>query len=307
MKASSNLVNLRQSRLGFSPSAAMARLGDFYELTKLRMNFLVVATAALGFYMAADTYNWGLLLATLIGTSLSAGCATVFNQLMERQYDALMPRTHNRPLPANRISPTEAALWAVMLGVTGVGCLALFVNLLTAFLSLLTILLYVLIYTPMKRTTSLCTIVGAIPGAIPPVMGWTAYHNALSFEAVILFLILFIWQMPHFLAIAVLYKDDYNSGGYKMLPCVDDQSLSMTSHQVLLYLLALLPISLAPAWFGMTGSRYMIVALILGLVFLGYGLRLTQTRTRSHARKLFFTSIIYLPLLMAVMMLDRAA
>jgi protoheme IX farnesyltransferase len=157
----------------------------------------------------------------------------------------------------------------------------------------------------MKRSTSLCTIVGAVPGAIPPMMGWTAYHNALSLEALILFAILFVWQMPHFLAIAVLYKDDYARGGFKMLPCVDDELLSMTSRQILVYLLAMLPVSLAPAWFGMAGWIYQAAALALGLAFFARGVRVAQTRTRREARKLFFVSIIYLPLLLAVMMLDR--
>jgi heme o synthase len=309
MKPPPDLANLPDGSLvlpgPLSTTGLKARLTDFYELTKPRMNFLVVVTTMVGFYMAAHVYEWGLVVATLVGTALTAASASVFNQLLERDYDALMPRTRNRPLPGDRVTNTEAALWGLVLGAAGVASLAMFVNLLTATLGLLTLLLYVFIYTPMKRSTSLCTIVGAVPGAIPPMMGWTAYHNALSLEALILFAILFIWQMPHFLAIAVLYKDDYAQGGFKMLPCVDDADLSMTSRQILVYLIAMFPVSLAPSWFGMTGWVYQVAALLLGLVFFAYGVRVAQTRTRADARKLFFVSIIYLPLLLAVMMLDR--
>ncbi len=307
MKPSRDLANLSDG--GFAlpaqlSSGLLTRLVDFYELAKPRLNFLVVITTMVGFYMAAEVYQWWLVVATLVGTALTAASASVFNQLMEREYDALMPRTRNRALPAARVTPIEAAIWGTLLGVIGVGCLALFVNPLTALLGLLTHLLYVLIYTPMKRTSSLCTIVGAIPGAIPPMMGWTAYYNTLSLEAWILFAILFIWQMPHFLAIAVLYKDDYAKGGFKMLPCIDDAEMSMTTRQILVYLLAMFPVSMAAAWFGMAGPVYLVAAVVLGLIFFAFGVRVAQTRTRADARKLFFFSIIYLPLLLAVMMLD---
>lgn len=289
-----------------SPALTLrARLVDFYELTKPRMNFLVVVTTMVGFYMAADVIPWALLLHTLLGTTLTAASASVFNQLIERDYDALMPRTRNRPLPGGRVTPAESALWAVLLGILGVLWLAMFVNLLTAGLGLFTLLSYVLIYTPMKRTTSLCTIVGAVPGAIPPVMGWTAYYNALSAEALALFTILFIWQMPHFLAIAVLYKKDYEQGGYKMLPVIDDAELSMTTRQVIVYLLAMIPVALSPVWFNMAGSLYFAAALVLTLGFIYYGIQLARTRTRADARRLFFASIIYLPLLLAFLMFDR--
>lgn len=282
-----------------------ARLVDFYELTKPRMNFLVVVTTMVGFYMAADVIPWALLLHTLIGTTLTAASASVFNQLLERDYDALMSRTRNRALPAGRVTPTEAVLWALLLGILGVLWLTFFVNVLTAALGLFTLLSYVLLYTPMKRTTSLCTIVGAVPGAIPPVMGWTAYHNALSPEALVLFTILFIWQMPHFLAIAAMYKNEYGQAGFKMLPVIDDAELSMTTRQVVVYLLALIPPALAPAWFNMAGAVYFVAALVLTLWFTYYGIQLARTRSRTEARKLFFASIIYLPVLLAFLMIDR--
>ncbi len=307
MKSSQDISDFGGDSIALGSAAAAsfrARAVDYYELTKPRMNFLVVVTTMVGFYMAAEMYSWPLLLATLFGTAMTAASASVFNQLIEREYDALMPRTRNRPLPGERVTPAETVVWGLLLGTAGVGILLLWVNLLTATLGLLTLLLYVFVYTPMKRTSSLCTIVGAIPGAIPPMMGWTAYQNTLSVEAMILFGILFIWQMPHFLAIAVLFKDDYCKGGFQMLPCVDDERLSITTRQTLIYLIAMLPMSFAPWWFGMSGAIYLAAAVVLGVIYFGYGVRLAQTRARIDARKLFFVSIIYLPLLLAVMMLD---
>ncbi len=286
-------------------TALRARLADFYELTKPRMNFLVVITTMVGFYMAAEVFEWWLVLGTLVGTTLTAASASVFNQVMERRYDALMPRTRNRPAAAGRVSPPEAYAWATFLGVVGFVVLLVVVNPLTAWLGLFTMLSYVLVYTPMKRTSSLCTIVGAVPGAVPPVMGWTAYHNALSPEALALFLILFMWQIPHFLAIAVLYKEDYAAGGFKMLPVIDDARLTMTNRQVIAYTLAMIAVSLSPAWLGMTGGFYLAAALVLGALFLGGAVALARTRSRRDARWLFIASIIYLPLLLAAMMIDR--
>ncbi len=306
MNSTSDITEMREGALSLKPAAALrARLVDYYEVTKPRMNYLVVATTMVGFYMAAEVFEWWLVLGTLFGTTLTAASASVFNQLLERNYDALMPRTRHRPLPADRLTPGEALAWGTVLGVVGLGTLAVAVNLLTAALGLFTLLCYVVVYTPMKRTSSLCTIVGAVPGAIPPVMGWTAYHNALSPEALALFLILFMWQMPHFLAIAVLYKEDYEKGGFKMLPVIDDQRLTMTNRQMIIYTLALLAVSLAPVSMGMTGGLYMAAAIVLGGVFVAGAVALARTRSRRDARRLFFASIIYLPLLLAAMMIDK--
>ena len=306
MNSNSELTNLPDGALTLAASTDLrARLVDFYELTKPRMNFLVVVTTMVGFYMAAEVYQWGLVLGTLVGTALTAASASVFNQLMERRYDALMPRTRNRPAAAGRVSPGEALAWGLTLGVAGIVTLLLAVNGLTALLGLITALSYVLIYTPMKRTSSLCTVVGAVPGAIPPMMGWTAYHNALSPEALVLFLILFMWQIPHFLAIAVMYKDDYAAGGFKMLPVIDDEQLTMTNRQAIAYTLAMIAVSLSPAWLGMAGGFYLAAALLLGGLFMAGAIALARTRSRRDARRLFFASIIYLPLLLAAMMIDR--
>jgi protoheme IX farnesyltransferase len=284
---------------------APSRLNDFYELTKPRMNFLVVVTTMVGYYMAVrDSADWPRLLHTLFGTVLAASAAGTLNQFIERKYDKLMPRTQNRPLPAGRVAPIEALIYGITLGVVGVVYLAIFVNPLTAILGLLTVCSYLFVYTPMKRWTTLNTIVGAVPGALPFVMGWTAVHNAISPQAIVLFCILFMWQMPHFLAIAVLYRRDYAAGGFKMLPVVD-QDLGVTSRQMVLYAVALIPVTLMPTLIGMAGAVYFYAALVLGLGFLAFALLAAASRERADARKLFFASIIYLPLLLAVMMMNK--
>ena len=291
--------------------SAPSRWVDFYELTKPRMNFLVLVTTLVGFYMAsgrgggADGLNWLLMLPTLIGTALCAAGASVLNQFIERDLDRLMPRTRNRPNPAGRITPSEALTTGVVLGIAGVVTLVLTVNLLTAALGGLTLLLYVLLYTPLKRATTLNTVIGAIPGAIPPVMGFTAVDHALSPAALSLFAILFIWQMPHFLAIAILYRRDYALAGFKMLPVVDED-LSVTGRQILLYSVALVPVSLMPVMVGLAGQAYFAIAMMLGLAFLSFGVSCATSKTRDDARKLFFASIIYLPALLGVLMLDRS-
>ncbi len=285
--------------------ASRSRLVDFYELTKPRMNFLVVITTMVGFCMASrGGIDWLGLLHTILGTALTAAGASVLNQLIERDYDAKMPRTADRPIPAGRISPGQALACGLAYAVVGVAYLALLVNPITALLGLATLLIYLLIYTPLKRITSLNTVVGAIPGAIPPLMGFTAVHNAISLEGLAVFGILFFWQMPHFLAIAILYKRDYQAGGFRMLPCVDDE-LHLTNRMILLYAAALLPVSLLPSALGMTGPVYFAAAMLLGLSFLGCGISCAASRTRAEARQLFIASIIYLPLLLGAMMLDK--
>jgi protoheme IX farnesyltransferase len=286
---------------------APSLLRDFYELTKPRMNFLVVITTAVGFYAAtakAAHLNWVLLIHAVLGTALTAAGASVLNQYVERDLDGKMPRTANRPLPTGRISEISALLLGVILGAAGVLYLTAFVNPLTALLGAVTLGSYVWIYTPMKRWTSLCTIVGAVPGAIPPMMGFTALHNAISPESLALFGILFLWQMPHFLAIAIMYKDDYAAGGFKMLPCVDPD-LSATGRQIVVYSLSLLPMTLMPFGLRMAGLGYLVAALVLGIVFLAYGIGVARNPSRENARKLFFMSIIYLPLLLGALMVDK--
>ncbi|MCS7032455.1 MAG: heme o synthase [Phycisphaerae bacterium] len=282
------------------------RVVDFFELTKPRMNFLVVVTTMVGFYLAGrgTGTHWLLLLHTLAGTALTAASASVLNHWMEAHLDARMPRTRNRPLPTGRVLPAEALVFGVGLGVAGIVYLLWLVNPLTAGLGALTHLTYVLIYTPLKRLSSLNTLIGAIPGAIPPLMGFTAVDNALSPGAWLLFAVLFLWQMPHFLAIAMLYRDDYAAAGFKMLPVVD-QTGSATGRMVVLYILALIPVTLLVVPLRITSPAYLLAALSLGAVFLWYGCKLWRSRDRADARKLFYASIIYLPLLLASMLIFK--
>jgi protoheme IX farnesyltransferase len=284
---------------------ASSRANDFYELTKPRLNFLVLITTLVGYYMAVKApEDWHRVFYTLLGTALTAAGASVLNQALEWKLDRLMPRTRFRPLPDGRISLTEAVSYGVVLGVIGVAFLAFFVNPLTAILGGFTLLSYLFVYTPMKRLTTLNTVIGAIPGAIPPVMGWTAVHSSVGPEAAVLFCILFCWQMPHFLAIAILYRRDYESGGFKMLPVVD-RDLFITGRQIVMYNAALIPVSLMPTLFHMTGTVYFLLALLMGLGYLTFGILCAASRERADARKLFFASITYLPLLLAVMTLNK--
>jgi protoheme IX farnesyltransferase len=215
-----------------------------------------------------------------------------------------MPRTKNRPVAAGRISPKDALVFGVAVAIGGVVILSTTVNVLTAILGAFTLLTYVFIYTPLKRVTTLNTVIGAMPGAIPPVMGFTAVNNALSPDAIALFAILFFWQMPHFLAIAVLYRRDYALAGFKMLPVVDED-LEVTGRQMILYGVALIPVSLMPVLLGVAGQMYFAIALLLGLAFLSFCVSCATSRTRGDARNLFIASIIYLPVLLAAMMMNR--
>jgi protoheme IX farnesyltransferase len=282
-----------------------SRFADLFSLTKPRMNVLVLATTAVGYYMAIDRWtSWLPLIHLLLGTGMTAAAASVLNQVIERNHDRLMPRTRNRPLPAGRIAPTEALILGIALSLTGTLYLALAVNILTAVLGTFTLLSYIFLYTPLKRITSLNTVVGAIPGAIPPVMGFTAVDGALSPQAISLFGILFLWQMPHFLAIAILYRNDYAAGGFKMLPVID-KDLSVTSRQILLYSLALVPVTLLPVALNMAGAAYFCTATLLGMAFFTFGINVAATKSRDDAKRLFVASIIYLPILLATLMLNK--
>ncbi|CAA9379910.1 MAG: Heme O synthase, protoheme IX farnesyltransferase COX10-CtaB [uncultured Phycisphaerae bacterium] len=285
-----------------------ARGGDYLEMAKPRMNALVVVTTAVGFYMAvrggwAAEY-WAPFLHTLVGTALTAAGASVLNQYVERDLDGKMPRTANRPLPAGRVAPVEALALGVTLGVAGVLYLAGLVNPLAATLAAVTLGTYVFLYTPLKTRTTLCTVVGAVPGAIPPMIGWAAAEGALGPGAWALFSILFFWQLPHFLAIAILYRDDYAAGGMRMLPVIDPD-LSFTGRQIVLWALALVPVSLFPAVVGMTGATYFVAAAFLGVAFLAFSVKCGLSGSRTDARRLFLASILYLPALLGVMMIGR--
>ena len=281
------------------------RLRDFRDLTKPRMNVVVVVTTLAGYCLTVrEPVKWTLLMMTLVGTALAAAGASVLNQVMERDFDALMPRTADRPLPARRIGPSEACLVGLALAIGGIAMLALQVNILTASLGTLTLVTYLFVYTPAKRCTTLCTLLGAVPGAIPVMMGCTAATGRISATALDLFLILFVWQIPHFLAIAILYRDDYAKGGFHILP-VSDRSLEVTARQVVLYCLALVPVTLFPVVLGIAGSAYLAVALILNAMFIWYGVALAWNRRRQHARRLFWASLGFLLCLLPSLVLGR--
>jgi len=286
-------------------SQISVRLSDLKEMSKPGITLMVVLTAGLGFLLAGgEKFSFVLLVATLIGTGLVSAGASVLNQVLEREPDALMRRTANRPLPAGRMDPDTALLFGVTVAVAGLAELALAVNLMTALLGAAALTGYVFVYTPLKRITSLATIVGAVPGAIPPMMGWSAVRGQLDPAAWVLFGILFFWQMPHFLAIAWLCREDYARGGFPMLT-VSDTTGSRTARQMILYGVALIPVSLLPSVLGLMGTLYFVCALILGLVYLGFSFGFERTRSTSGARWLMLSSILYLPAILLIMLLDR--
>jgi protoheme IX farnesyltransferase len=282
-----------------------ARALDFVALGKPRLNFLVVVSALAGYVMGASEASGMLrLVGMLAGTGLVAGGASAFNQVYERDVDALMRRTRLRPLPDGRVQPAEALAFAAAVSATGLLILAATANLLSAAVAFATLVTYVVVYTPLKRRTSLATVIGAIPGALPPVIGWAAARGSLSREAWTLFGIVFLWQLPHFLAIAWMFRDDYGRAGFPLLPVVEPDGRS-TGRQALLYAAALIPLSLVPTLMGLTGEVYFAAALVLGLAFLALTVRFARSRTVRDARRLFFSSIIYLPLIWILMIADK--
>jgi protoheme IX farnesyltransferase len=275
------------------------------ELTKPRITQLVLLTAAAGFYLGArDHVDLWLLANTLIGTALVAGGTNAWNQIRERDVDARMARTRRRPLPSGRLTPRAAIWFATAITAGGIVYLGATVHLLTAALAALTFASYVLLYTPLKRKTSLNTLVGAVPGALPIVGGWTAAGGSLGAAVAALFWILFLWQLPHFLALAWLYRDDYRASGLRMLSVADDDGRD-TGRMALLYALALLPISLLPTLLGVTGVWYFFGALVLGVGYVAAGTGLLVAATPTRAWRLFFVSILYLPALLTLMVLDK--
>lgn len=286
-----------------APAAGRQRVAGFVQLTKPRITVLVVLTTLVGFLVAAPRpLPVLLLLHALAGTALAAGAAGALNQWAERHADAAMRRTARRPLPAGRLTPREALVFGVLLTAGGTAYLALTTNALASALAALTIVSYLLLYTPLKRVTSLATIVGAVPGALPPMIGWAAARGRLGIEAWVLFGIVFLWQMPHFLALAQLYRADYARAGFRMLT-VEDASGESAGRQALLYALALVPVSLLPTPLGMAGGAYFVGVLALGLGFLlsGVGMALDPSRPAA-ARRLFHASLLYLPAVCALLL-----
>lgn len=277
----------------------------YADLFKARLTFLVLLTALVGFYLGSfGPVDYLLMLHTLLGTALVASGASALNQLWERKYDAQMRRTQDRPLPSGRLQPSTVLLIGCACAVTGSCYLGLAVNWLTSFLGACSLLIYLFVYTPLKRVTWLNTVVGAIPGGLPPLMGWTAARGHLSADGWALFGILAIWQLPHFMAIAWMYRDEYARAGFRMLPVVDPDG-HRTGSQAVSHTLALLPVSLCPSLVKLTGPIYFAGALVLGLVFIWSAVQFSRHLTISRARQLFYVSIVYLPLLLGLMVLDK--
>ena len=285
--------------------SARERLAAFVELTKPRITFLIVLTSAAGFALAArSTIDYAALVRAMFGIALlSSGIATL-NQYIERHLDALMRRTANRPLPSGKLLPWEALAFGAGLTVLAEVYLAVLVNPLTALLGLTVIAGYLFGYTPLKTKTSLSTLVGAFPGAVPPLIGWAAARGDIGLEAWVLFAILFLWQFPHFLAIAWMYREDYSRAGILMLPVVEPDG-RVTGQQIVMYALMLLPVSLLPTALGISGRVYLYGAIVLGLLFLYSSVRAAFSKSRQEARRLLLASVIYLPLLFILMVLDR--
>lgn len=280
------------------------RAADFFELTKPRIVFMVLITALVGYYAgSAGLPNYIRLLQMLFGTALAAAGTLTLNQFLERDIDGIMDRTKRRPLPDARVQPQDALWFGILLTLAGLSYLALSVNLLSALVASAITISYLLIYTPMKRYSALCLPVGAVPGALPPVIGWVAARGDLSVDAWVLFAIMFLWQIPHTLAIAYLYREDFAKAGIQFLPVVDPDGAS-TNRQVLLHCGALWVVSFLPTLIGISGSTYFIAAFFLGAAFLLSGVKLVLTPTRSSARRLLFASLIYLPMLLLVMAWD---
>src|SRR5256712_9354091 len=276
-------------------------LADLMELTKPRITFLVLITTLVGFYMGSrEGMNFLLLFHTILGTGLVASGASALNEYFERDLDARMVRTRNRPLPGGRLVPNEALIFAAVISVAGIGYLLYFANALTAALGTATVARYILVYTPLKTRTALCTLIGAFPGAAPPVMGWTAARGEIDAIALSLFAILFLWQMPHFFAIAWIFTEDYTRAGFSI-----HVSGERTGRQIIFFCCALIPISILPTVFGLTGMTYLVGAILLGFIYLGYGFAVALFRSNTYAHRLLRVSVLYLPALLVLMMLDK--
>jgi protoheme IX farnesyltransferase len=282
----------------------LAKAQAYWELLKFRLSLLVAFSCAFGFMLASPSVNWEKLSMVFLGGFLLSGSSIALNMIFERDYDKLMTRTMNRPLPTARVSVKEAALFAVLCFVVSIAILFTYTNLLTTLLSVLSMVLYSFVYTPLKRVGSVAVFVGAIPGALPPLLGWVAATGSISHEALIIFGIQFIWQFPHFWAIAWLADEDYKKAGFKLLPFGGRKDLN-TAIQIMIYTLFLLPLGLLPAKFGITGIDSAIVATICGVLFLAQTFSLMKDGSRQSARRIMFGSFLYLPIVQVAYLMDK--
>lgn len=281
------------------------KLAAYSELTKPRIAFMLVLTSAAGFFLgSANGFNFVLFLNAMIGITILAFGVATLNQYIERKTDALMDRTATRPLPTQKISPNEALMFGILQTVVAELYLLFLVNGITAAMGLVVIVGYVLLYTPLKTKTSASTAIGAIPGAMPPLMGWTSASNEITIGAFVLFLVLFLWQFPHFLAIAWMYREQYAKAGILMLPVVEKEG-KITARQIVLFAVLLLPVSLVPYFIGVSGIFYLVGASLLGIWFLWASIKTARAKTTEQARKLLLVSVLYLPLLFALMVFNH--
>lgn len=281
-------------------------LSDFAELVKARLTLLVLLATTVGFYLAADNpIDYVALFHTVFGTAAAAGGAAALNQWWERRLDALMHRTRMRPVPAGRMRPIEALALGSVLSIFGVGYLAFVCNALSAILAAITIIVYVFAYTPLKRVTTFNTALGAVPGALPPMIGWAAARGTIDAGAWSLFAILFFWQLPHFFAIAWMYRDDYARAGFRMISG-DDRSGERSASQSVFFCILLFVIAGLPSFLGIVTAAYLLVELALGGVFVAVAMRFLRRRSPADARLLFITSIVYLPLLLVTLVLTKS-
>jgi len=286
------------------PLTASGRLAAFVDLTKPRITMLVVLTAAAGFCLGSrQGIDVVRLLHMALGITLLASGISTLNQYLERDLDRLMRRTEARPLPSGKLTAMQALIFGISLSIIATAYLAFFINPLSALLGVITLASYLFVYTPLKTRTTLSTVLGAFPGAMPPFIGWVAARGAITIEAWILFAILFLWQFPHFLAIAWMYRDDYARAGIKMLPVVEPDG-RVTGQQIIVYTLLLVPVSLMPTLVNLAGRAYLIGAIVLGAGFLFYSVRAAFKRTTWQARQLLLASVLYLPVLFALMVLN---
>jgi protoheme IX farnesyltransferase len=295
------------SRVAAAPAgvATAPRWLDFVALTKPRLNVLVLMTTLGGLYLAApDGVPLSIVIHTMLGTALVAGGAAALNQVWERKTDRLMRRTSGRPLAGRRLEVAEAAIFGMVLSAVGLVELATAVNITSAWVAAVTLISYVLFYTPLKTRTSLSTLVGAVPGALPPVIGWTAVTGRVTLPAIVLFGIVFFWQMPHFLAIAWIHREDYARAGMPLLPVLEPDG-RRTGQQALQYALALGPVSLMPVLVGLAGAPYAAVATMLGLAMIWVSAQFARERSALSARRLFLFSLIYLSVLWTALVVDR--
>ena len=291
-------------KLDFSSLLSM-KLKSYYELLKVRLSFLVAFSSGFGYILGNHgRVDWPIFLSFCFGGFLISGGAITINQILEREYDKVMKRTMNRPLPTNRVGKVEASIFAVTLLLIGFSILFIYTNTLTLLISVLSMLLYSFVYTPLKRVGPIAVFVGAIPGALPPLLGWVAATGQINYEALIIFGIQFIWQFPHFWAIAWLADEDYKKAGFKLLPANGKKDMR-TAINIMIYTLFLLPLGLLPLKFGLTGVNSAIIATVCGVLFLAQTFSLMRNNSRKSALKIMYGSFLYLPIVQIAYLIDK--